>query len=231
MNRPTIFFLSACCVSVAIAANEESTSTNNPEKINYSIGYRVGNDFNGHRTEIRPELIIQGIKDAMNDRPGRMTAQEMHKTLAALGEKVAELKKTSGSTDAQKMLAESRKFLEQNKLKPGVKTTASGLQYRIVEKTRGQTPTRDNFVLIRYVSKLADGTLVDNSHRHGQKPEGIRVKDAIPGLQEALLLMKRGERWLVVMPPELAYGESGLKPDIPPNSALIYDVELLSVRK
>lgn len=135
---------------------------------------------------------------------------------------------TSGSL-AAKNLQESRKFLEENKKKSGVVTLPSGLQYQIIKEGTGQAPGPSDFVAVHYRGTLINGQEFDSSLKSKQ-PATFAVNAVIPGWTEALQIMKPGSKWMLYVPPQLAYGEKGVGHIIQPNSALIFEVELVSVK-
>jgi FKBP-type peptidyl-prolyl cis-trans isomerase len=128
---------------------------------------------------------------------------------------------------AQKNLADGEKFLTENKTKEGVKTTESGLQYKVLEAGEGPSPKAGDTVTVHYRGTFVDGTEFDSSYQRGE-PATFPLTGVIPGWTEALQLMKKGSKWMLFIPSELAYGERGAGNRIPPNSTLIFEVELLS---
>jgi FKBP-type peptidyl-prolyl cis-trans isomerase FklB len=120
------------------------------------------------------------------------------------------------------------KFLEQNKLKQGVKVTASGLQYQVIEQGYGKIPTANDKVTVHYTGMLIDGFIFDSSVQRGQ-PNTFGVTQVIKGWTEALQLMQEGDKWRLYIPYELAYGERGAGSSIPPYATLIFEVELIKV--
>jgi FKBP-type peptidyl-prolyl cis-trans isomerase FkpA/FKBP-type peptidyl-prolyl cis-trans isomerase FklB len=129
---------------------------------------------------------------------------------------------------AEENIGKGQAFLDANKTKKGVQVTASGLQYRVIKKGNGPKPDQNSTVEVQYVGKLIDGTEFDSSIKRGA-PATFPVTGVIPGWTEALLLMNVGSKFELVIPSNLAYGERGGGP-IPPNSVLIFEVELLSVK-
>lgn len=220
---------SACVISMAIAA-DETALVDDAAKINYSVGYQIGSDFQHQEIEIRPDAVIQGIRDAMAGDEALMSSTEMRNTMAELGKKVAEQKRQKKLDLLQKRLEESHQFLAENAKKPGVVTTASGLQYRVNKEGRGNSPQKGDQVLVHYAGQLLDGSVFDSSYIRG-KPTSFQVDQVIKGWTEALLMMKQAAHWQLFIPPELAYGEAGAGPDIPPNSTLIFEVELIAIQK
>jgi FKBP-type peptidyl-prolyl cis-trans isomerase FklB len=124
--------------------------------------------------------------------------------------------------------SQSEKFLLENKSKDGVKTTASGLQYKVISEGTGKSPTTADRVTVHYTGKLTDGTVFDSSVQRGQ-PATFRVNQVIPGWTEALQMMQEGDKWTLFIPYSLGYGERGSPPQIPPFSTLIFEVELMKV--
>ena len=123
----------------------------------------------------------------------------------------------------------NQKFLEENKAKAGVTTTASGLQYRVIKPGTGTSPTANDVVNVTYKGWLIDGTVFDETPP-GQTatfPAGA----LIPGWVEALQLMKEGDEWEIVIPSELGYGERGAGGVIPPNQTLVFNMALVGVQK
>jgi len=198
-------------------------------RINYSVGYQVGSDFRYQEIELRPEAVIQGILDAMSDGESMLTAAEMKQVTADLGERLVERKRQEREALKQELIAKSKAFHEANAQRPDIVTTASGLQYRIVEPSQGVKPKLTDTVVVNYSGKLIDGTEFDSSYQRG-KPATFQVKGVIKGWTEALQLMNRGARWQLYIPYELAYGEQGSPPAIPPYSSLIFDVELIAIK-
>jgi FKBP-type peptidyl-prolyl cis-trans isomerase len=137
---------------------------------------------------------------------------------------------TAGKKEAQKNLEEGNAFLEQNKAREGVTTTESGLQYEVITAGTGEKPTAENQVRVHYHGTLIDGKVFDSSVDRGE-PAVFGVNQVIPGWTEALMLMPVGSKWKVYLPSNLAYGEQGAGQDIAPNSALIFEVELLEIVK
>jgi FKBP-type peptidyl-prolyl cis-trans isomerase len=131
--------------------------------------------------------------------------------------------------EAAENLAVGTAFLEENKAKEGVKVTPSGLQYKVIQEGTGNTPTADDRVKTHYRGTLIDGTEFDSSYKRN-RPAEFPVKGVIKGWTEALQLMKEGGKWELYIPANLAYGERG-RPNIPANSTLIFEIELLEIDK
>lgn len=125
--------------------------------------------------------------------------------------------------------AAGKAFLAKNKTAPGVKTTASGLQYKVNKAGTGKTPRSTDTVTVTYEGRLLDGTVFDSTEKHGGEPAQFPLNQVIPGWTEGLMLMKEGGNYTFYIPAELAYGEQGVQGAIPPNSTLIFNVKLIKV--
>jgi FKBP-type peptidyl-prolyl cis-trans isomerase FklB len=198
------------------------------EKANYSIGYQIGGDFRRQGVAITPEILISGVEDALSGAESRMTDEEMRNTLVSLEQRTASAAQEAGQQAAQDNLASGEAFLAKNATLEGVTTLPSGLQYKVITAGKGPSPKRTDQVTVHYRGTLIDGTEFDSSYARNQ-PATFRLDRVIPGWTEGLQLMQQGARWQLYIPARLAYGESGSGERIPPNSALVFDVELIKV--
>lgn len=215
------------------ADNQPQELIDDTAKLNYSVGYQIGSDFKYQDIQVRSEAIIQGIEDAISGGDALMSKQEMQQTMADLGKKVTELKRKQRQQLSDDYAEQNRQFLLENAKRKGVITTKSGLQYRVIEQGGGGGgihPGPDDKVYVNYSGRLINGTEFDSSRKSG-KPVTFQVNQVIKGWSEALQLMRRGDHWLLFIPAELAYGEKGAGTAIPPDSTLIFDVELISIQK
>lgn len=167
------------------------------------------------------ETFLIAMKDVFSNKPLIVDRGEAEATMHQYMQK-AMMKKSAIVKE------ESRKFLDANKAKAGVKTTTSGLQYEVLTQGNGKSPSPTDRVTVHYTGKLPDGSVFDSSVERGQ-PATFGVNQVIPGWTEALQLMKEGDKWMLYIPYALAYGERGSPPQIPPFSTLIFEVELLKV--
>jgi FKBP-type peptidyl-prolyl cis-trans isomerase FklB len=198
------------------------------EKANYSIGYQIGGDFRRQGVEIQPEILIRGIRDAQSGVESPMSTEEMQKTLMALQQGVKDMEQAAGRLAAQENLASGEAFLAENAGREGITTLPSGLQYKVITAGSGASPKPTDQVTVHYQGRLIDGTEFDSSYRRNQ-PATFRLDAVIAGWTEGLQLMQEGAKWQLFIPARLAYGESGRGAHIPPNSALVFEVELLKV--
>jgi FKBP-type peptidyl-prolyl cis-trans isomerase FklB len=198
-------------------------------RLSYSIGYQVGGDFLRQGKDINPDVLLKGVQDALADKEPLMTRKEMNITLVNFQKTVAEAQSQKIIEQAKKNLEAGMSFLAENGKKEGVQTLPSGLQYKVIKEGAGKTPGLSDKVTVHYRGTLIDGTLFDSSFRRN-KPATFSVNGVIKGWTEALQLMKEGAKWQLFIPPDLAYGDkrTGI---IEPNSTLIFDVELIELKK
>ena len=218
-----------CMLFDLAVAGEKGTFKNDQEKVSYSIGYQVGSDFKRQRVNINPEILVKGIEDGLADVEPQLSHDEMRTTLIDLKKRIAAAEQEKMQALAVKNLAAGKTYLAENAKKEGVKTLASGLQYKVLAEGTGASPEATDTVTVNYRGTLIDGTEFDSSYKRGQ-PATFRVDRVIPGWTEALQLMKEGAKWQLFIPANLAYGERSVGP-IEPNSTLIFEVELIAIKQ
>ncbi|CAK8718309.1 MAG: FKBP-type peptidyl-prolyl cis-trans isomerase FkpA/FKBP-type peptidyl-prolyl cis-trans isomerase FklB [Candidatus Electronema aureum] len=197
------------------------------QRFSYALGMDFGSYLKGLGENFDLTIIEQGLKDAYT--PGSkplMTVEEAAKAQQNFGKRQQE--KFMSMLKANKEAA--KKFLEENKSKEGIKTTASGLQYKVVKEGSGPKPSNSDTVKVHYRGTLLDGKEFDSSHKRGE-PVRFRVDQVIPGWTEGLQLMNAGSVFELYLSPELAYGDRGAAPVIQPGSLLKFEVELLEIVK
>jgi len=219
--------LSAVALSFAVSvlAEEKPPQLKDlKDKASYAIGLNVGFNFKRQNVDVNQDAFTAGFKDALSGRKPLMSEQEVRDTMMAFEKDMQQ----NLTETAQKNAAEAEKFLAANKTKEGVKTTGSGLQYKVLKEGSGAQPKSSDTVTVNYRGTLTDGTEFDSSYKRGQ-PATFPVSGVIKGWTEALQLMKVGSKLQLFIPANLAYGEQG-RPGIPPSSALIFEVELMDVK-
>ena len=223
----SIFTCLTLLYSVPVQAGDTVDLTDEKTRLSYSIGYQVGGDFRKQEIEISPEFLVQGVQDALAEREPSMTPAEMRATLTDLNTRIAAAKEEKKVQKAKAALLEGQMFLEKNADKENIIVLLSGLQYEVIKKGMGVSPRATDTVTVHYRGTLIDGTEFDSSFKRG-KPATFRLDRVIKGWTEGLQLMKPGASYRFFIPSDLAYGESGAGGLIGPNSALIFEVELLS---
>lgn len=226
MKKPLIGILGAAIAFVAISCSNHTLKSSNPktelDTFNYAIGMSIYNSINNvHKMELDPAMVAAGIKAAAAEDSSLFTEESVElyirEYLTANQKKVA---------DAAK--AEGRNWLENNKANEGVIELESGLQYKVIQEGEGKSPAETSTVTVHYEGKLTDGKVFDSSYERGQ-PATFGLNRVIRGWTEGLQLMKEGSIYELYIPSDLGYGERGQQ-SIPPNSVLIFKVELIEVK-
>ena len=199
------------------------------DKVSYIIGTQIARNFKSQEIEVNLEPLMWGLKDVLGDKELAMSQEEMQKIFTDFQQRIRAKQAAKAAKEAVENLAKGNAFLDQNKAKEGVKVLPSGLQYKVITEGTGATPAATDKVKTHYRGTLIDGTEFDSSYKRNQ-PAEFPVNGVIKGWTEALLLMKAGAKWELCIPANLAYGERG-RPGIPPNSTLLFEVELLEVVK
>ena len=198
------------------------------EKTSYAIGTDIGRNVKRSGIELDPAVLARGLNDALTGAKLALTDEELQQVFQKLQTDMQAKQQASQSAAGAKNKTTGDAYLAANKAKEGVKTTASGLQYKIVTEGKGQKPKATDSVVTHYRGTLTSGTEFDSSYRRGE-PATFGVTGVIKGWTEALLMMPVGSKWQLTIPSELAYGENG-PPSIGPNQTLLFDIELLSIK-
>ena len=210
--------------SVGMAADTNVLS-DTKSRVSYAIGMMLGHNWQQQGLDVNPDLAAQAIKDIQSGGPTLLTQAEMQQTLTSFQQEFRANQQKKQAELGSKNKAAGEAFLAANKNNPGVVTLPDGLEYQVISSGNGATPTANDTVTVNYRGTLIDGTEFDSSYKRGQ-PAEFAVGGVIRGWTEALQKMTVGSKWKLFIPSELAYGERGQN-GIPPNSALIFEVELL----
>ncbi len=199
------------------------------EKLSYALGMDLANQVTRQGIDINPDLFVRGFKDIFAGGKTLMTEEQVRAAIKEMQGEMEKKQQAQLAILAEKNKAESKAFMEKNKTVEGVVTLPSGLQYKIVKAGDGKKPQPDDTVVCNYRGALTNGTEFDSSYKRNEAVT-FPVKGVIKGWKEALPLMPVGSKWQLFIPPDLAYGENGFA-GIPPNSALVFEVELLSIKE
>jgi FKBP-type peptidyl-prolyl cis-trans isomerase FklB len=210
----------AALVSSTFSALAAEPAMDEAAKMQYALGYQLGRDLTG--VDLRPQDLQRGVEDGRSGAKPKLSEAEMEAALTSLQQRVTEQRTKTQAEQAEKARTSGEAYLAANAKKPGVTTTASGLQYRVVTQGTGKKPTAAESVTVHYKGTLVDGTEFDSSYKRGQ-PATFPVSGVIPGWTEALQLMPIGSKYELVIPPALAYGSQGPLA----NQVLLFEVELL----
>lgn len=218
------------CLLLMSCGGKKTELKSEMDSVSYTIGLDVGRTFSRQGIEVTPDAFLQGLKDA-RDTAGKplLTDEQCQSLMMAYQKKMIAKQQEKLKSQSGPAAAEGEKFLAENRTKPGVITTASGLQYKVITMGKGKRPTAANEVKVHYRGRLLNGTEFDNSYKRGE-PVTFPVGGVITGWAEALQLMPVGSKWEVYVSPALGYGNNNVGP-IPPGSTLIFEMELLAIVK
>lgn len=200
------------------------------QQASYAIGYRTGEQMYGNTEDLDLDAFLAGLRaGAKGETDLPMAEEDLDAAIVAyqqrkVSEREDEMRQLSGAN-----ADEGEAFRAENAERDGVIVTESGLQYEVIESGDGDSPTLNDLVVAHYHGTLVDGTVFDSSVERGE-PATFPLGQVIEGWQEALQLMSEGDKWRIVLPPELAYGEQGAGQQIGPNATLVFEVELVEVR-
>ena len=226
---PALGLALVLCLALSAAAADPSLESFD-QKVSYFLGKEIGNSFKDLPASLDMDLFIRGLTDGLQNRPGLLKPEEMDAVKSELAQKVKADQERKQAALSEKNRLEEVAFFAKNSQDKDVVTTASGLQYKILQEGHGATPQHGDRVTVNYRGTLLDGTEFDSSYQHGQ-PTTFQVDRVIAGWTEALQLMKVGGKYRLFVPSKLAYGSRGAGSQIGPNAALIFDVDLLDIQK
>jgi FKBP-type peptidyl-prolyl cis-trans isomerase FklB len=215
------------------ATHAAAPLTTRTQKFSYALGMNIatglGTNLKKQSVEVDWNLVAQGLKDGAAGGKTRLTEDEAKAVLTEVQNDVRKQQQEKTKEASDKNKSEGDAFLAANKGKEGVKTLPSGLQYKVITEGTGPKPTANDTVVCNYKGTLINGTEFDSSYKRGE-PATFPVGGVIKGWTEALQLMPVGSKWQLFIPSALAYGERGAGADIGPNSTLIFEVELVSIK-
>jgi FKBP-type peptidyl-prolyl cis-trans isomerase FklB len=233
---PVLLLLAACAVQ---AQGTNASGSSQPQapvakldkhKLSYAIGYRIGTQFSDGDIPVDMSVLQKAIEDAYAKRAPTVSRQDMYNQLVSLGERMHDQAMAEFKRIATENAKKSADYMTHNATLPGVVQLPSGIQYSVIKKGDGEVnPGVDSQVTVNYRGMLIDGTEFDSTWAHGH-PVTFPVDKVIRGWQYVIPRMHVGDRWKVVIPPALAYGDQGALPRIGPNQALVFDIELLDIK-
>jgi FKBP-type peptidyl-prolyl cis-trans isomerase len=231
-------FLAVCLFDASSASAQPKLKTHN-DTTAYSVGFNVGrsifNQVNFDSLNLNFNIILAGIQDGILQKQPQLPDSVIQKYLAELQSKLEKRRKEQMEArekelkkQAEENLKKANEFLKENKNKEGVTETASGLQFKVLKLGSGKKPVATSKVKVHYKGTLLDGTVFDESYSRGE-PMEFELDKVIRGFQEGLMLMPAGSKFVFYIPPSLGYGDRAVG-KIPPNSLLIFEVELFDVK-
>ena len=215
--------------TTATKAQPPLALTTQKDKFSYALGMNLGANLHRQSVPVDANILARGLKDALAGGKTQMTEEEARAALTAEQNELRQAMQAKMQAEGEANKKEGAEFLAANKSKEGVVALPSGLQYKILKQGDGPKPTASDFVVCNYRGTLINGTEFDSSYKRGQ-PATFPLNGVIKGWTEALQLMPVGSKWQLFVPSDLAYGEHSPGPEIAPNSTLIFEVELLSIK-
>ncbi len=222
MNKTSFTLLVVLGLAGAARAQDTNVLSNEKARISYAIGMNMGTTFKRQDIDVDMDMFVRGFNDAKAGGATLLTEEQVRDTLMKYQQEVMTRMQEKQRQIGETNKAKAAEFLAKNKTEPGVITLPDGLQYKVLKEGTGATPKADDIVTVNYRGTLLDGTEFDSG-----KSANFGANRVIKGWSEALTHMKVGSKWQLFIPPDLAYGERGFN-RIPPNSALIFEVELLT---
>jgi FKBP-type peptidyl-prolyl cis-trans isomerase FkpA len=213
-----------------LALSQDGQLKTDKDKVSYMVGMQVGSSLAQIKDEIDLAVVTKAMQSMINGEKPLMTKEEAMAVQKSFAERMQAKHAAEQQAAATKNKAEGEAFLSKNKSAPGVKTTASGLQYKVVTEGKGPKPAATDTVKVHYTGTLLDGTKFDSSVDRGE-PAQFALNGVIPGWTEALQLMPVGSKYTLWIPSPLAYGDRATPGPIGPNATLKFDVELIEIVK
>ena len=225
--RSTLIAAALSAALAAPAASAVEQLTTEKEKNSYMVGMSIGGNLQPIKDEIELAIVIQALRDTLAGGKALLSQEEFQQVARSFQQSLEGKAQAQMKAAADKNQAAGDAFLATNKSKPGVKATASGLQYQVITEGKGAKPVDTDTVKVHYVGSLLDGTKFDSSVDRGE-PAQFPLNGVIPGWTEGLQLMPVGSKYKFWIPGNLAYGDRG-RPGIEPNALLTFEVELLEI--
>jgi len=210
------------------AADEETQQnglTEMEDRVSYAIGLNMGQNMKMLDLDIDLDLLFEGIKHGLEGTEPLMSKEQLQQTMNAFQQRMTAKEQAAMAKAGEENKKDGDAFRAEFVKGEDVKVTESGLAYKIIATGDGPSPTDEDEVVVHYTGKLVNGDIFDSSVQRGE-PATFPVNGVIPGFSEALKLMKVGDKWQVVIPPELAYDQRGPGG---PNSTLIFELELIGI--
>jgi FKBP-type peptidyl-prolyl cis-trans isomerase len=215
-------------MSASALATDTSPFKDQKEQESYAIGAQTGRTLKKDNVDIDEAMLIRGLKDGLGGDRMLLSEKELRAVMSRVQQELHKNMVMNRRALGERNKEEGARFLAENGKKPGVVTTSSGLQYRVITAGDGAKPLLNNTVLVNYRGTRMDGVEFEASPEG--KPAQMVVVQTVPGFKEALQLMSVGSKWQIVVPPNLAYGDRGSGADVGPNQVLLFDVELVGIK-
>jgi FKBP-type peptidyl-prolyl cis-trans isomerase len=225
MNRILCLVFAGLFAAMGLASCQKAALDSDASRVSYGIGLQVARDLKGRGIDLDLEAFQSALEDVFSGKESRISDEDLRQAFMNYSQTMMK-KQEAGAAESLKT---GEEYLKQNSLKEGVVVTKSGLQYRVLRQGAGASPRPTDLVTVHYSGKLIDGKEFDSSYKRNQ-PAQFQLNQVIPGWSEGVQLMKVGSKYELTVPAALGYGEGGTQ-GIPGNSVLIFEVELLDVKR
>ncbi|WP_029407218.1 FKBP-type peptidyl-prolyl cis-trans isomerase [Thiomicrorhabdus sp. Milos-T2] len=207
----------------AIAAEPLATTE---QKASYTLGADLAKNFAKQGLNIDIKAFTLGLEDALNNKKPRITEKEMMQAITEVKKGMMQKQIAKRQSEGKANLDEGKAYMAKNAKNPDVKTLDNGIQYKVIKSGKGESPKEHDTIFAHYQGSFIDGTVFDSSYKRGT-PLKFKMGNVIKGWGEVLKHMKPGDKWEVVIPSNLAYGEKGAGERIGPNKTLLFTIELI----
>ena len=232
MKKQIGIFIAFLIIAISCTTSEKVVETpqliDYMDTVSYSVGVDIGKSFRLQEMDIDPDAMARGLGDAFSDKETALTDEEIQSTLINFREVFQQKQREIAQRKAQEAAVAEEAYLAESASKEGVVSLPSGLQYKVITPGDGPSPLTTDKVKVHYKGTLTDGSVFDSSFDRGQ-PISFQVTGVIKAWTEALLLMQVGAKWELTVPSKLGYGARGNGASIPPNSTLLFEIELLEI--
>lgn len=230
MKNLITVILSLLSISTGVYAASDTTLNTATDKFSYVVGLNLGKNFKAQDTSVNPNQLLKGLQDGLSGAKPLLTSAQQRQVMQSYQQKMLTKMQQQQQEQATTNLAAGKSFLAKNAKKSGVRTTKSGLQYKVLKAGKGISPKANDSVTVDYQGSLISGKVFDSSYTRGH-PATFTVNQVIPGWTQALEMMKPGAVWMLYIPASLGYGNNAMGGLIPPGSTLIFKVHLISVKR
>lgn len=213
--------------TTAFAANKDLKTLE--QKASYTLAVDLAKNFKNQGLDIDINAFELGLRDALEGKPLQLSTEQMNQAVSQVKQQMIEKQQQARQAQAAQNAKKGEQYLAQNAKKPGIKTLDNGIQYKVLESGKGNSPKADSTVFAHYEGKFIDGTVFDSSYERGTALE-FKLDGVIKGWSSVIQKMSPGDKWEVSIPSELAYGEKGAGKVIGPNKTLIFTIELISFK-
>lgn len=234
LGAAIVLGLTGCGEEKAAEKSDDTTNAqvlkSDLEQFSYSVGVMMARDMQSKgMNELDEKAMGMAIRDVLDSKPVQLTDEQMGHALEKAAQKLMEQRLAESKAKAEQSKTAGEQFRAENGAKEGVTTLPSGIQYKVLSEGQGEKPTINSTVVAHYHGTLTDGSVFDSSVDRGA-PATFALSRVVKGWQEIVPMMPVGSKWQVVIPPEMAYGETGAPPKIGGNETLVFEIELIEIK-